>query len=1038
MARKLADGVYQAVVTAELQHAIETDGARRAIEVAAMPEAEAHVALARFVRAEIERALGDLRGEDRVARQVELVNDLLSLLIDRELTPAPQRVAPPARELLGVFPLAAVAPRRPEIPLASSALLTLGRGEPRIGSELAREFESADRVDALVSFITKGGVRQLRDAIEDLCRRHRPGDPPVLRIITTTYTGATEAAAVVELASLPGVAVKVSYDGRRTRLHAKAWLFHRATGLSTAYVGSANLSAPALTAGLEWMMKVAAAELPEVVKKFEGAFETLWADREFERFDPTDDGQRDRLFGALEAAEKRDEVAVRRYYNLQPYEYQREILEQLEAERTVHGRTRNLVVAATGTGKTMIAAFDYARRAEAAGLPPRLLFLAHTRQILVQAREAFRDVLRQSAFGDLLTGEDHPERLTHLFATIQTVRSGDLIARLGGDYWDHVVVDECHHVPAPSYQDVVPALRPAVLVGLTATPERTDGRSLLGDFGGKVAAELRLWQALERQLLCPFEYYGIDDGVTATQLEAVRWNRRTGYDLEDLDRLYTGNHARADRVVAELRRKVADVRTMRALGFCVSVRHAAFMASHVARLGINAVALSGDSTSSERAAAQNALAGGRLQAIFTCDLFNEGVDLPRVDTLLLLRPTQSPTLFLQQLGRGLRLADGKTACLVLDFIGQHRAEFRFDGVLTALTGLPRARLAEAAAADFPFLPSGCSMSLDALARETVLRSLRASVEARWATLVAEATGLAGPRGTLSLAEFLTESGRELDDLYRLQRGSWTRLLRDAGLTGAAVTDIDLDLCHRLKYLLHLDDRDRLQRIERWLAGDDPATEVERRDALMLGYQVSPSTQERFAPDAVLPWLRSSSAASAELTALARWLADRVSLPASQRPVADWPLVLHRHYSRREILTACGYWSADRKVPHQQGIHRIEAERRELLFVTLDKSSGGFSPTTSYRDYAISAERFHWETQNAVAADSATARRYANHAALGWSIYLFVQTHKGEPFAFCGPVHHEAQGGSRPVAIVWRLEHALPAALVRTYQTLASG
>jgi superfamily II DNA or RNA helicase/HKD family nuclease len=1041
MARRLAEGVYEDLVTIELAQALAVVRGSKAIDLAALGPADAHVVLSRFLRAEIERALDDLEGarEERLAQQVALTNDILKLLVARRLASDGQLVDEPAQHLRGIFPHASTTPGRPETPLAESTILTLGRNEPRIGSEFAREIESADRVDALVSFVTKGGVRQLRDAIDRLCRRYRPGGTPVLRLLTTTYTGATEASAVEELASLPGVQIKVSYDGRRTRLHAKAWLFHRATGLSTAYVGSANLSSPALTSGLEWMMKASAADLPRVIGKFAGAFDTLWEDPEFEAFDPANAEHARRLRGALSAAGSADTASVLTFFTLEPYPFQREILERVEAERALHGRHRNLIVAATGTGKTVIAAFDYARRA-AAGLRPRLLFLAHSRKILTQARDTFRHVLREPSFGSLLTGQDEPASPEHLFATIQTVRSRELVEKLGGDYWDHVVIDECHHVPAASYQDVVPKLRPAVLVGLTATPERTDGRSLLGDFGGRVAAELRLWHALERQLLVPFEYYGIHDGIGEAEMQALRWTRQSGYELSDLDRLYTGNHRRAGLVMEQLARKVHAPREVHALGFCVSIAHAEFMARYFTSNGIPAIHLDGASSQAEREAAQRALEDRRVNVIFTCDLFNEGVDLPFVDTLLLLRPTQSATLFLQQLGRGLRLHRGKQSCLVLDFIGQHRAEFRFDAILSAWTGIPRARLTEAAANDFPYLPSGCTISLDQVARETILRSLRTSIEASWKRLIADVATVAGANHDLDLQTFLDESGRELDDLYRLNRGSWTKLRRDAGLwppDASAPSEDELELCHRLGRLAHIDDRERLLRIAGWMAGEDPREPDALREALMLGYQIQHESRQLMAPEAVVPWLRSHALARDELRELTFVLEDRTAVSTSIRPVADCPLVLHHQYTRREILTAAGYWTPTRKVPHQQGVLRLEKQSSELLFVTLDKSDGRFSPSTRYRDYALSDRLFHWETQNTVADDSDTMKHYAGHRERGWSIHLFVQERKGTSFAYLGPVHYERHEGSRPVGIVWRLEYTMPAALARACETLAS-
>ena len=345
-------------------------------------------------------------------------------------------------------------------------------------------------------------------------------------MLTTVFTKTTELAAVELLAALPHAQVKVSYDDRRTRLHAKAWLFRRETGLDTAYIGSANFTSTALGSGQEWMVKACAADMPDVIDRFKGTFESLWNDSEFEAFDPTSEASRTRLRDALAPADPSALNAPGLFFALRPFPFQEEILDRLAAERSVHGRHRNLVVAATGTGKTVVAAFDYVRQLGPAQIPPRLLFLAHRKEILEQARQTFRHALHEGAFGELLADGNEPTRWDHVFATIQSAASRDLLTRFGPEHFQYVVVDECHHAPADSYRALIPHLRPHILLGLTATPERTDGKSLLPDFDGHIAAELRLWHALERQLLVPFEYYGISDN---TDLSQVRWTR-SGYD----------------------------------------------------------------------------------------------------------------------------------------------------------------------------------------------------------------------------------------------------------------------------------------------------------------------------------------------------------------------------------------------------------------------------------------------------------------------------------------------------------------------------
>ncbi|HVK88568.1 MAG TPA: DUF3427 domain-containing protein [Kofleriaceae bacterium] len=1024
----LVEGVYEHLVTEQLERALGTaPHLERLLET--VDDADAHVLLARHLGREIERALDLLPSEQRAEHARALSAKLLEFLADQLKPEAAevlreQRPVAPARRLLAIH--RGGVPPRPTTPLATSTLLS-SRKDPSFGHELAREAASADRIDAIIAFVTVGGVRTILDSLQQFSRR----DAAQLRLLTTTFTGTTQVAALDTLARLPGAQVKISYDTRRTRLHAKAWLFHRATGLSTAYVGSANLTATALGAGHEWMVKISNADLGHVIDKFAGTFETLWEDPEFERYDPDDAAHRTRLAAALSAEvsspDERDRFLVR----LQPFPFQQEILDKLEVERSIHLRRRNLVVAATGTGKTVIAALDYARAAHRVGTPPRLLFLAHRAELLEQARRTFRYALQDASFGELLVGNDQPTRWEHVFASIQSAVSTKLLDRFGPSYFQHVVVDECHHVPARSYQELVPNLRPELLVGLTATPERADHQSLLPDFDGHIAAELRLWSALDNQLLVPFEYYGISDG---TNLRDVRWTR-TGYDTAALAGLYTGNTVRANLVRHQLAIRVADPRAIRALGFCVSIEHAKFMAAQFSAAGIPALAVYADSPDRERA--PDLLRERAVNVLFTCDLYNEGVDLPFVDTLLLLRPTQSATLFLQQLGRGLRLHPDKTSCLVLDFIGQHRDEFRFDHTLPAFTGIPRPALKRAIEDGFPFLPSGCSLQLDHVARTQILTSLRSSL-AGARRLTAELRELSAHTAPPTLARFLDLTGRDLEDIY--DAGGWTTLKRHAGLlaTTPDADDVD-DLSRRLGMLQHIDEPERLRTyrdIVRAAARNDqrPLSDLERRRMTMLESQLHHRGTLR-AAEQTATYLATTPAIVDELEELREVLEDRVTLPAQILPVPEWPLALHRHYSRREIAVGVGYVSAgDKSLNLQTGILKLKDTKQELLFVTLDKSSKDFSPTTRYRDYAISTDRFHWETQAGASVTRPSGKRYVDPSN-DWRFYLFVRTDPGAAFCFLGPVRYATHEGDRPIAVTWQLETPMPASLFERYATL---
>jgi superfamily II DNA or RNA helicase/HKD family nuclease len=1025
--------VYEHLVTEALDRQLQATEHLRA-DYVSLDDADAHIGLARHVAREIERILDELPSKERAENARALASKLiehLATLVSGDLAPLliDQRLSAPPRLLTALY--RGAIPERPKTPLSTSTLLTRSRGEPPLGQELAREIASADQVDAIIAFVTVSGVNAIREALHSLSHREKAR----FRLLTTTFRGVTEIAALDELARLPNAEVKVSFDTRRTRLHAKAWLFHRDSGLTTAYVGSANLTSTALGAGHEWMVKVCA-DLPHVIQQFQGTFDTLWSDAEFEAYRPDDEALRARLARAL-SAESSSPTQSLFLVALRALPFQQEILDKLTAERVLHNRTRNLVVAATGTGKTVIAALDYVRRVAESGVPPRLLFLAHRYELLEQARATFRHALQDASFGEMLVGNEEPAQWDYVFASIQSAASKGIVERFGAAHFRHVIVDECHHVPAKSYQEVVPRLSPDVLVGLTATPERSDGKSLLPDFDNHVAAELRLWHALDDQLLVPFEYYGIADGV---DLRRVRWTR-SGYDAAELGDIYTGNTARADLIRHQLQQRVADLHRIRALGFCVSVEHARFMARRFTEAGVPSIAVFGDSDNRDEAPAL--LRERKVNVVFTCDLYNEGVDLPFVDTLLLLRPTQSATLFLQQLGRGLRHSPKKESCLVLDFIGQHRAELRFDGVLSAFTSIPRARIRKAIEDGFPYLPSGCTLHLDRVARDVILQSLRSSL-AGSKQLVKELKELSADGDRLTLAQFLDQTGRELDDVY--DAGGWTTLQQSAGLVTLASNEDPEDvarLSERLGWLRHVDEPERLRSYQELLADATRKpprrlSDQERARVMMLEAQFQYRGVLR-AAEATLEHLAARPTIVREFTELREVLEDQVGIAEQVVPVPEWTLALHRHYSRREIVAAVGYVKAgDKSLNLQSGILRLTDDKRELLFVTLDKSGKGFSPTTRYRDYAIDAQHFHWETQGAASVTRPSGKRYIESRDTGWSFYLFVRPEPGTTFAFLGPVEYESHQGDRPIAITWRLRYTLPAGLYDRYATLRAG
>lgn len=992
----------------------------------ALRAAEAADRIALHLARVVERAIDIVPDDERVATGVLLARKLIEQ-IDQTIADAavlPDALDEPARVLH------AIAARLPDgtpevipeplIPLLDTTLLTNAPGEPRVGRQLLTEVRSADRIDVVMAFVRKSGIAPLLDELRAHCQTGR-----ALRVLTTTYTGSTEARALDALRDA-GAEVRVSYDTSTTRLHAKAWLFHRESGFSTAYIGSSNLTHSAQTNGLEWNVRVSGARNPDVIAKVAAVFESYWNSSDFAPYDSAE------FLARLDLSANDTPRVMLSPIELRPEPFQERLLEQIALSRE-RGHHKNLLVSATGTGKTVMAAIDYARLREA--LPrARLLFVAHREELLEQSLATFRHGLRDHAFGELWVGGRHPQRFEHVFASIQSLHAAGL-DDLDPRHFDVVIVDEFHHAAARSYRALLEHVQPIELLGLTATPERSDGLPLLGWFDNRIAAELRLWDAIDQHRLVPFVYYGIHDGL---DLRDVPWRRGRGYDVDGLSKLLTANDVWARQVIAQLIARVDDPRTMRVLGFCVSVEHARFMARVFCDAGIASTAVWADSDEDARRAALADLAAQRINAVFSVDLFNEGIDVPTVDTVLLLRPTDSPTLFLQQLGRGLRRSYGKTACTVLDFVGHHRSEFRFDRRFLALLGGSRKDLVQQIEGGFPFLPAGCHMELDRKASELVLENIRKAVPSGWTAKVEELRRLARG-GDVSLARFLEETGLDLEDIYTGGR-SWSCLRADAGLPVRPAGSNEEALRRACGRLLHVDDFARIEGYSRWLTSEippDPGT-LSHRDRNLLrmliaavarGVLDKTTTLEQAC---ALVWAHPQVRAElCDLMAVLAARVDHIHHPLITHPYT--PLQVHARYTRVEILAAFGIGAGARVAPWQTGVYWAKDARADLLAFTLDKTSGQFSPTTRYRDHAISRQLIHWESQSTTRAESETGRRYQDHEELGTSVMLFARLRSDDrAFWFLGPASYVRHEAEKPMAITWRLHHALPGDLFASF------
>ena len=496
-------------------------------------------------------------------------------------------------------------------------------------------------------------------------------------------------------------------------------------------------------------------------------------------------------------------------------------------------------------------------------------------------------------------------------------------------------------------------------------------------------------------------------------------------------------------VTAEWQRLTGNARGSRALIFCVSLKHAKFMAQQFIAADLPIAFLSGESTEIERRQAPLALAAGEICGIVTVDLFNEGIDIPSVDTILFLRPTQSPIVFQQQLGRGLRLAEGKSSCLVLDFVGRHRADFRFDRLISAITGLTRREVLRGVEGGFASLPSGCHIHLEAQARDRIVNNLRSVAQQSWARLRTELQAFAsfGGRKSVSLGDFLYEQDIDISEVYRDAKPSgWTSLCRAAAVLKTAEGSVEeAELSRALRLIVHVDDPDQIRLMKRVAEARASYSAVSGAEALraqMLAHQIDSCTVQSYS--AFVARLATFPAVCDELLQLSDVLESRSRVAGRELPgFSDVPMVLHARYERREVLTAIELLTADSRPSSREGVVSLPKRKMQILFVTLDKSDG-FHDRIASRDYAVSTTRFHWQTQNSAGPDTTVGRRYLESHENGWKFLLFVREDPGHAFVACGPVRLTSPDdvtGDRPMNIVWTLEIPLPVHCYRAFSVL---
>ena len=903
-----------------------------------------------------------------------------------------------------------------------SNLFTGGSSALSLGEEIRREIASADEICFIVSFLKVSGVRILLDDLKKFCSR----EGTRLRIITTTYCGATQAKAIEQLAELPNTEIRISYNTDIERLHAKSYIFVRNSGMNTAYIGSSNLSKSAQTEGLEWNMRVTSVENPHIIKTALATFEMYWNSPNFEDFS----------IGGIEKFNKEihrnifhTETSnfVYQRYTLLPH--QKQILDKLRVEREDRDNFKNLIVAATGTGKTVISAFDYQEFARTHSRA-RILFTAHREEILRQSLSTYRSVLQDANFGTLWVGGNRPQDASeyeHLFVSISMFNSRfeEFFAKLDADYYDYIVIDEAHHSQANSYRKLFDHFTPKLLVGLTATPERMDGQDLRPDFGGRISAEIRLPQALQAGLLTPFQYLCISDDTDLS--DESLWSGQK-YNTERLaDKLCA--KMRAKLIVDALHKYLADEYTCRALCFCVNKRHADFMAEQLSLYGFNAKSLTSDTPTDERKQLAKDLRDGTLHYLCVVDIFNEGVDIPEVDTVLFLRPTESLTIFLQQLGRGLRLSAGKTELTVLDFVAQANRKYDFASRFRALTLHPEKNIQKQIKDGFTLLPLGCSIVMEKKARQYILDNITSAIYNK-NRIVRE---IISYTSVPSISQFLENNGQDIRILYQ-GSNCWSSLKRAAGRISYIDDAITKRLEKGMANLIHHNTSSFLRFVERFIAGESVhIDEANRTYAIMLYYtlfldKISRAGFSNINEALMLIHDEKYACFKQEVSEIVSYLLANLNIKTTPIGAEIIPgLELYGCYTREEVFTLVGRQTAEVKMQGAaSGVFNLPEHNATLLFVTLNKSEKDFSPSTQYNDYLINEDYFHWQSQNTDSHNNNGGRRYTEQSQTKNKIILFVREEKKDGFGNTSPFHcfglvdYVSSYDDFPMNVTWKL------------------
>ena len=896
----------------------------------------------------------------------------------------------------------------------------------KVISSIEEELLRCEKFQISVAFITMGGITPLLQTLKELEKKGIPGE-----ILTTNYLDFSEPRALAKLNELENITLKMyDVESANNGFHTKGYIFKKEE-VYRIILGSSNMTRTALTSNIEWNTKIISTEHGEVAEDIVEEFQKLWNSEyalDFDYFYEIYKARYEIIKHQREVA-KKDRIPSFEKYTLKPNSMQEEFIVNLR-KIMEKGEERALLISATGTGKTYASAFAMRELGF-----KKVLFLVHREQILKQAKKSYENVFSSNISTGILSGNHKDMNADYIFSTVQTLSRDNILSEFSNNRFDCIIIDETHKAGAESYHKIINHFKPKLLLGMTASPERTDGFDIYKLFDHNIASEIRLQDALKDDLLCPFHYFGISD----LTIEGREIDEKTEFR-------YLATEERVNHVIEKVEYFGHDGDRVKGLVFCSRNDEAKALSDAFNKRGYNTIALSGSNSQSEREEAVERLEmecdvdeNGRpvsnqpLDYIFTVDIFNEGVDIPKVNQVIMLRPTQSAIIFVQQLGRGLRKADGKEYVVVLDFIGNYSNNFLIPIALSGDRTYNKDNVRKYVREGVRVIPGSSTIHFDEITKKKIFESIDKMTTTK-RMLTDKYNQVKYKLGRIpTILDFyklgeidpmlFIKYAKTYDSFLRIVDKDYNIIFTDKEeqiLAFVSALIIDGKRPHELLMLkmmlegTNIEENTFAQQLnkigEKFKKADyDSAIRMINLDFVTGSDATKFSDMELVSSLELKSGMLKRSLAFVkklrnvrfreELENLVKYGMMRYKDMYSNHDENN--LVLYGKYSRKDV---CRLMNWDRDESSTMYGYRIKHNTCPI-FVTYEKKDD-ISESTKYEDQFVNQQTFSWMTRNGVAIDSRESQEIINSEQSGLKIVLFIKKSDGEgtDFYYMGEVN----------------------------------